>query len=73
MNIPPSDVNMISGSTYRIPLTLENAKKISAFTNVKEIKKDVQREGAYEPYIFPHNPAYPWNVDFLICYIAAYI
>lgn len=64
MKIAKSDINLISGNMYLMPLTEENARKIDGFTNVKEIKKNLRREGEYGSHIFPHNPYYPWNEDY---------
>jgi signal peptidase I len=54
---------MSSGSTYEIPLSKSNAAKISGFVNVTSVVPQLQRVGEYASYIFPHNPAYPWNMD----------
>ena len=57
MGVSKSDQSlMLSGTVYRLPLTEENAKLISGFTNVTGIEMDTKRAGEYAPYIFPHDP-----------------
>ncbi len=48
---------------YEITLTNSMAEKIKGFANVKEVKKIIQPKGFWQPYIFPFDSAYPWNVD----------
>jgi signal peptidase I len=54
---------MSSGSIYEIPLSKSNAARISGFVNVTSVVPQLQRAGEYASYIFPHNPAYSWNMD----------
>ncbi len=64
LDIYKSDQNMVSGTTYYMPLTESNAEQISNFRNVVEVRKDLRRNGEYGVVIFPHNPYYPWNEDY---------
>ncbi|MFP4488416.1 MAG: S26 family signal peptidase [Bacteroidales bacterium] len=64
LDIYKSDQNMVSGTTYLMPLTSSNAEVISNFRNVQEVKKNLRREGEFGEHIFPHNPYYPWNEDY---------
>lgn len=63
MNISRSDQQMLSGSSYLLPLTKANAEAISRFTNVSEVAPFYARKGEYVPHIFPHNENYRWNED----------
>ncbi|MFO7755093.1 MAG: S26 family signal peptidase [Bacteroidales bacterium] len=64
LDIYKSDQNMVSGTTYLMPLTSSNAEVISNFRNVQEVKKNLRREGEFGEHIFPHNPYFPWNEDY---------
>ncbi|MGE5383392.1 MAG: signal peptidase I [Omnitrophica WOR_2 bacterium] len=57
------DVLMAQQDEYEITLTAEAVEKIKGFVNVKEVKKIIQPKGFWQPYIFPFDSAYPWNVD----------
>jgi len=46
-----------------LTLTRESAEKIKGFVNVKDVKKIIQPKGYWQPYIFPFDSVYPWNVD----------
>ena len=63
LGISRSDVNMLSGSAYYIPLTKDNAETISKFTNVISVTPVFARKGEYAPQIFPYNPSLGWNED----------
>lgn len=63
LKIALADQEMISSSVYRLPLTKENATKITEFTNVTNITAYYDRPGYYMDHIFPHNENYPWNQD----------
>jgi signal peptidase I len=54
---------MISGSAYLLPLTLDNVKLISKFTNVNEVTPVYARKGEFAPYIFPYSSTFNWNED----------
>ncbi|HUS86633.1 MAG TPA: S26 family signal peptidase [Bacteroidales bacterium] len=64
LDISRADQVMASGNTYILPLTNENAERISGFANVTEVIPDLRRDGEYNRLIFPHNPEYPWNEDY---------
>jgi signal peptidase I len=63
LGISKSDQKMFMGASYFLPLTKENADKISKFTNVTEVDPFINRKGEYSPLIFPHKPSYKWNED----------
>ena len=63
LHISLSDQSMISNSAYILPLTKENVKAISEFSNVTEVHNYYERPGEYVYYIFPNNPKYKWNQD----------
>lgn len=63
MNVAEADREQIPGG-YILPLTDENAKKIAGFTNVVSITRYVSQKGEYNYQIFPHDPRYPWTLDF---------
>jgi signal peptidase I len=63
LGIAMSDQRMTSGTAYYLPLTKENAEKISKFTNVTEVLAVHDRPGKFQPHIFPYSPTYSWNED----------
>lgn len=46
-----------------LPLTQENADKLSKLPNVSEVRRIFYQAGEWEPNIFPFDKRYPWNVD----------
>ena len=44
-------------------LNKEQAAKIEAFSNVLNIKSNIQSDTVYEEAIFPHDERFRWNVD----------
>ncbi|MBI5219440.1 MAG: S26 family signal peptidase [Bacteroidia bacterium] len=59
-SLKPNSINLRNVSVY--PLTKENAESIKNLSNVKSVKKIINRK--YYPIdIFPHSPNYKWNVD----------
>jgi len=46
-----------------ITLTNENVQKLKQLSNVVSIEKYIQPKGEWQPYIFPFDSAYAWNVD----------
>jgi signal peptidase I len=62
LKISKSD-QYISGSTYYLPLTKQNVETISKFVNVKSVQPLFDREGEYDPKMFPYDPALKWNQD----------
>jgi signal peptidase I len=62
LNISVSD-QMIYGAAYLLPLTRENAEKISKFSNVTEVKQVLTVKGEYDARIFPYSYVLKWNED----------
>ncbi|MBP8960222.1 MAG: signal peptidase I, partial [Bacteroidales bacterium] len=54
LNISKSDYQYFIGSAYIMPLTKENAEKISKFSNVVSVQPVISRKGEFAPYIFPY-------------------
>jgi signal peptidase I len=63
LGISKADQKMVLGASYYLPLTRENADKISGFSNVIEVTPIISRKGEYSPLIFPHKSSYGWNED----------
>jgi signal peptidase I len=63
LNISRSDQQMLSGSAYLLPLTKENAQKLSEFTNVIKVSVFNDEPGVFAPHIFPYSPKFGWNED----------
>jgi signal peptidase I len=38
-------------------------QKVQNFAGVLSVIEKIDSAGKYDPYIFPHNPRYPWNND----------
>ncbi len=57
------EIGMAGADEMVLTLTRETAEKIKGFVNVKEVKKIIQPKGFWQPYIFPFDSVYPWNVD----------
>lgn len=49
--------------TGSIPMTPEVAEKIARIPNVGKVTPVNHPAGMYDPYIFPFDERYPWNVD----------
>jgi signal peptidase I len=62
LNISKADQQLFMGA-YVLPLTRENAEKISRFANVTEVKPIYSRVGEYAPHIFPYSTVLNWNED----------
>lgn len=56
-------VRAISNNEFLLTLTKENAEEIRNFKIVKKVEEVNRPDGVREPYIFPHDTAYKWNVD----------
>lgn len=56
-------VRQMSRNEYMLTLTDEHVEEIKNFRIVKEVNPAVRPEDVREPYIFPHDPAFKWNVD----------
>ncbi len=63
LNISKSDYQYFIGSAYIMPLTKENAEKISKFSNVVSVQPVISRKGEFAPYIFPYKSSLEWNED----------
>jgi signal peptidase I len=63
LDISKADQKMYIGASYLMPLTKENAEKISKFSNVTEVQKVIARKGDYAPHIFPYSRVLKWNED----------
>jgi signal peptidase I len=57
------EITMAGPNEMVMTLTNETAEQIKGFVNVKEVRKIIQPKGFWQPYIFPFDSAYPWNVD----------
>jgi len=57
------EISMTGPNEMVLTLTNETAEKVKSFVNVKEVKKIIQPKGFWQPYIFPFDSLYPWNVD----------
>jgi signal peptidase I len=62
LNISRADQQLFMGA-YILPLTRENAEKISKFSNVTDVKAIYARAGEYAPHIFPYSKVLRWNED----------
>ncbi|HLN19743.1 MAG TPA: signal peptidase I [Bacteroidales bacterium] len=63
LGISKYDQNMLSGATYFLPLTKENAKAIASFSNVTSVSPMYEKPGDFVAYIFPYSSTYSWNED----------
>ena len=56
---------LMTGKPGEIILTMtdENAKRIKEFGNVTLVQKINTPDSVWEEGVFPHDPAYPWNLD----------
>ncbi|MCF8308990.1 MAG: S26 family signal peptidase [Bacteroidales bacterium] len=57
------EVRNLSSNEYMMTLTDETAEKIRNFKIVKHVQAVNRPEDVREPYIYPHDSAYNWNVD----------
>lgn len=51
------------GSEYIMWLTRENAQKVSKFQNVRKIEPIIDKNGVFDPNIYPFSELLKWNVD----------
>ncbi|MCD6112968.1 MAG: signal peptidase I [Bacteroidales bacterium] len=56
-------VMTIAQNKFLITLTDEAAEKLKHFVNVKSVEQYIQPKGKGQPYIFPFDTTYKWNVD----------
>lgn len=60
-----TEYSLMGGAgNYIMTLTNENAERLRNFSNVKQVKKISKPEGYWEPYLFPFDNDYKWNVDY---------
>jgi signal peptidase I len=57
------DVQPTETGDQVITLTNESAAKLKELPNVLSVAKIIQPKGFWQPYIFPFDSAYAWNVD----------
>ena len=57
------DVQMTEAGDQVLTLTSESAAKLKSLPNVLSVDKIIQPKGFWQPYIFPFDSAYAWNVD----------
>jgi len=57
------DVQPTETGDQVITLTNESAAKLKELPNVLSVEKIIQPKGFWQPYIFPFDSAYAWNVD----------
>ena len=63
LGIAKSDQVMMN-TDYVLPLTDKNVEILKGYNNVVAIDRWESLEGEYNYQIFPHNPNYPWTLDF---------
>ncbi len=63
MGIAGADISIGQNYTYSLPLSEDNAEKISKFNNVGSVQKYESPAGQYNFQIFPHDRGYPWTLD----------
>jgi len=57
------DVQLTETGDQVITLTQESAAKLKELPNVISVDKIIQPKGYWQPYIFPFDSSYSWNVD----------
>ncbi len=57
------EVQMTESGDQVLTLTQESADKLKQLPNVRAVEKIVQPTGFWQPYIFPFDSSYAWNVD----------
>jgi signal peptidase I len=63
LSISKDDQKIYFESSYLMPLTKENADKISKFTNVSGVQPFIERKREFSPDIFPYSKRLSWNKD----------
>jgi signal peptidase I len=63
LGISRYDQNMLSGSTYYLPLTKGSVEAIRKFANVNEVTPFLEKPGEFSTDIFPNSWKYKWNRD----------
>jgi len=54
---------MPASGVYYIEMNESAARQIESMPNVVSVEQFNRPARRFEPYIFPHNPAFPWNED----------
>ncbi|MFZ4546005.1 MAG: signal peptidase I [Bacteroidales bacterium] len=57
------DVQVTEEGDQVLTLTTESAAKLKQLPNVLSVEKIIQPKGFWQPYIFPFDSTYDWNVD----------
>jgi signal peptidase I len=57
------DVQVTEEGDQVLTLTAESAAKLKQLPNVISVEKIIQPKGFWQPYIFPFDSTYDWNVD----------
>src|SRR5690606_18545877 len=57
------DVMRQSETEYVFTMTQAQSETIAAWQNVEVVKANVSPENSFDSQVFPHNSAFPWNVD----------
>jgi len=57
------EVQMTDSGDQVITLTQESAAKLKELPNVLSVDKMIEPKGFWQPYIFPFDSTYAWNVD----------
>jgi len=57
------EVQMTESGDQVLTLTKESAAKLKELPNVLAVEKIIQPKGYWQPYIFPFDSTYAWNVD----------
>lgn len=57
------EVQMTESGDQVLTLTSESAAKLKELPNVLAVDKIIQPKGFWQPYIFPFDSTYAWNVD----------
>ncbi len=63
IGISKADQQVMNGSQYLYPMTVEQVAEIEKLNNVTSIKKVNMPIGNWDKNIFPFSEDYPWNVD----------
>lgn len=63
LGISKDDLGFASNNEYILPLTNGMVKELEGFSNVVDIKKDIESPDKWDPNIFPSDERFPWNVD----------
>jgi signal peptidase I len=63
LSISVADQMMLTQSAYLLPLTAENAEKVSKFSNVTDVQPLISKKGEYDNRIFPYSTVLKWNED----------